>query len=505
MRTKNTIYNIFATWLGQFFLIFVTLLSRRIFLQNLGTDYLGVDGLFANILSFLSMAELGIGSAITYSLYKPLALNDIEGMKSLMKVYKISYFVIGVLIFVAGMILIPFLPYIVSNSNGLDNIGLIYFLFLINTSVSYFFSYKSALIIADQKKYIFNINHYIWKIALCIVQIIAIVKSQNYFAYLILQVTGTVLENCTIAWIANKRYPWLKEKSTSRLPKDTVKEIKKNTASMMLNKVGTTLVTSTDNILISSFISVAAVGIYGNYTTISKAVENVLYQGMYAMTASIGNLNVCGSRERKFQVFKTICFVIVWIYGFGCIALFALLTPFVELWYGTNMSISICAVLLLCMNLYIAGQMTALNMQIEASGLYWHVKFLGIVEAVSNLLFSVVLGRAWGLEGILAGTVLGSMSYTFWAKTKVVLKLGHKKKMQTYLIQLLKDTIVVIFAGVVTMLLLRNVKTEGYSGFLMKLIGVVVIPNIILWFSFRRRNEFLEVKRMLLSHLKRAD
>lgn len=149
--------------------------------------------------------------------------------------------------------------------------------------------------------------------------------------------------------------------------------------------------------------------------------------------------------------------------------------------------------------------MTALNMQIEASGLYWHVKFLGIVEAVSNLLFSVVLGRAWGLEGILAGTVLGSMSYTFWAKTKVVLKLGHKKKMQTYLIQLLKDTIVVIFAGVVTMLLLRNVKTEGYSGFLLKLIGVVVIPNIILWFSFRRRNEFLEVKRMLLSHLKRAD
>ena len=114
---------------------------------------------------------------------------------------------------------------------------------------------------------------------------------------------------------------------------------------MMLNKVGTTLVTSTDNILISSFISVAAVGIYGNYTTISKAVENVLYQGMYAMTASIGNLNVCGSRERKFQVFKTICFVIVWIYGFGCIALLLFLHHLWNCGMATNMSISICAVL----------------------------------------------------------------------------------------------------------------------------------------------------------------
>ena len=486
-------------------MIFVTLLSRKIFLQTLGADYLGVDGLFANILSFLSMAELGIGSAITYSLYKPLAINDVENMKSLMKLYKISYCTIGVLIFAAGVILVPFLPYIVSNSNGLENITIIYFLFLINTSVSYFFSYKSALIIADQKKYIFNINHYTWKITLSIVQIIAIIKSRNYFAYLLLQVVGTILENYTVARIADKRYPWLKDKSTKKLAKDTVDEIKKNTASMMLNKVGTTLVTSTDSVLISSFISVAAVGIYGNYTTISKAVENVLYQGMYAITASIGNLNVCGSQERKFQVFKTICFVIVWIYGFGCIVLFGLLTPFVELWYGTNMGISTYAVLLLCMNLYIAGQMTALNMQIEASGLYWHVKFLGIVEAVSNLLFSVVLGKNFGLEGILAGTVLGSMSYAFWAKTAVVLKLGHKKPIQVYLSRLLKDTIVVIFAGFVTMLLLGNVKYAGYCGFLVKLILVVVTPNIIFYLSFRKRAEFLEVRRILLSYVKRKN
>ena len=130
MRTKNAIYNILATWVGQFLLIFVTLVSRKIFLQNLGADYLGVDGLFANILSFLSMAELGIGSAITYSLYKPLALIDVDSMKSLMKLYKISYCIIGALIFIAGTILTPFLPYIVSNSSGLNNVTLIYFLFL---------------------------------------------------------------------------------------------------------------------------------------------------------------------------------------------------------------------------------------------------------------------------------------------------------------------------------------------------------------------------------------
>ena len=225
MRTKRAMYNMAASLVGQLSLVLVTLISRRIFLRTLGADYLGANTLFANILAFLSMAELGIGSAINYSLYKPIAEDDREQIKSLMQLYRYAYWAIGVFILVAGLLLTPVVPLIATGGEGIAHLRLVYLLFLVNTAVSYFFSYKSAFIIADQRKYVFTLNHYGWQLAMYLVQIFVLLHWQNYFAYLLIQVAVTVLENAMIAAIVDKNYPFLKEKNVRPLAKATLTEM----------------------------------------------------------------------------------------------------------------------------------------------------------------------------------------------------------------------------------------------------------------------------------------
>lgn len=493
MRTKHAIYNVIFTWLGQFLLIIVTLVSRRIFLNLLGAEYLGVNSLFANVLSFLSMAELGIGSAITYSLYKPIAENDIEKIKSLMQLYKRAYWLIGFFILVVGLLLVPALPAIVTGAEGIDHLNIIYFLFLINTSISYFFSYKSAYIIADQKKYIFNINHYLWQLVLYVIQILTLLIYKNYYVYLGIQVVATVFENVTIARIVDKRYPFLKSKNIVPLQNETISEIKKNTFSMILNKVGSTLVNSTDNILISSFVSLSAVGIYGNYSTINAAIASVLYQGMFAVVASVGNLSILGSEKRKSEVFELLYLVIIWLYGWACIGEFVLLTPFVQLWYGSSSILSVAIVAVIVLNLFIAGQAVLLNIHIDAMGLYWHVRFQGIIEATINLAASIYLGKKFGLIGVLIGTTLSNVLFSFWNRSFTVFRYGFNSSVWKYYRNLLKDVLIVIIALGLTTWLANMILLNGALSFIAKFVIATIVPNTVFYFCFRKRAAFKEL------------
>ena len=493
MRTKNAIYNVVFTWIGQFLLILVTLVSRKIFLELLGAEYLGINSLFANILSFLSMAELGIGGAITYSLYKPIAEDDVEQIKSLMQLYRKAYWLIGIFVMLVGLILVPVLPHIITGGEGIKHLDLIYILFLVNTSVSYFFSYKSSFIIANQKKYIFNINHYLWQFAMYAIQIVILLSYKNYYVYLIIQIAVTLLENITIAKIVDKKYPFLKNKDVKPLQPETVSEIKKNTSSMLLNRIGSTLVNSTDNILISWLVSVAAVGIYGNYSTISTAVGNILYQGLYAVVASVGNLSASKDKDRKEKVFKLIYMVVIWLYGWAGIGLFVMLTPFVQIWYGADMLLGVFIIEIISLNLYIAGQTVLLNIHIDAMGLYWGVRFKGIVEAAINLIASVILGKKYGLIGILIGTLLSHVLYSFWKESSVVFRNGFGTTANEYYGCFFKDTVAVMIALFLTVFLADCVTGDGIGAFGMKLILAIVIPNLTFWIAFRKRPEFIEL------------
>lgn len=290
MRLKNTLNNIAFGLGGTLITTLLGFISRTVFINTLGVTYLGVNGLMISVLSMLSLAELGVGTAITFSLYKPLAEKDTEKVNALMAFYKKFYRIIGLIIFALGLLFMLFLKYIVKDAHGISNLYLIYFIFLVDTSYTYFFSYKRTLITADQKAYLlvpFTTGFYSLMIG---ARIAVLILFQNYIIYLLIQLIVGLAENILINRYIDRKYTFLKDKSEQRIPKSEMVVITKNVKAMFLHKLGDYAVNGTDNIIISAFVSVTVVGLYSNYLLVITAVNTFLLLIFDSATASFGNL-----------------------------------------------------------------------------------------------------------------------------------------------------------------------------------------------------------------------
>ena len=274
-RTQNSIRNVLSAMIGQLGGILVNLLARVFFLHYLNQTYLGLNGLFTNVLTMLSLVELGVGPAMAYSLYKPLADHDVERLKSHMAFYKKAYVTIGLAIAALGLAFLPFYTVFMDEVPDIPHLNTIYLLFVANTVVSYFYSYKRSLIICDQKKYIETAVHYGAYFLLNVVQIIFLALTKNYVVFLMLQVLSTWLENFILARKADKLYPFLREKNVRPMDKTDSQVIFRNVAAMSMHKVGAVVVNSTDNILISKLIGLASAGLYSNYYTIIHPLQTI--------------------------------------------------------------------------------------------------------------------------------------------------------------------------------------------------------------------------------------
>lgn len=502
MRSKNALLNIISGWLGQFCLIIVNLLSRKFFLNYLGEVYLGLNGLLTNIITFLSMADLGIGTAITFSLYKPIANNDIDSLKSIMKFFKRVYWIVGIMIIAIGLILTPFLPMFIGEEGTIDGLSKVFFFFLFNTAITYFFSYKSTLIIANQKGYLFNINHYIWQFVMYSLQIVVLICSKNYYYYLFVQLLTTVLENIIISHIAKRLYPFLREKDILPIAKEVKADIYKNSLSMILNKIGSTIVNSTDNVLISIFVNVTSVGRFNNYSTIVTAARDFLQKGITATISSVGNFSVNETNERKKEIFDLYYLISTWLFGWLVIGMYFLLPPFVEIFYGKQYILDSSIILCMCINSFMDGQVILFGVFISAMGLYWHLRYVGIIEAFINLVISICLGKEIGMLGIILGTFLSKICFSFWLQSKVVLNIGlHVGRMQ-YIKQLLKDSFVFLAIALVIYGISRVLSTEVVSYFVELLCFCLVIPNVVMYIVYRKSGSFQKIKNIFVKFIK---
>ena len=265
-RLTNTIRNTVVGFAAQLIVILLNYINRTIFIYYLGAEYLGLSGLFSNILSMLSLAELGIGVAISFSLYKPLEENDIRKTKALMNFYQLAYRIIGIVILILGLCLIPFLDVLIKDKPDIPHFTLIYVLFLSNTVVSYFFTYKRSLLSADQKEYLNSVNRTFFAVIQCVGQFFVLMLTKNYLLYLIVVVACTLGSNVVISYQCDKRYPYLR-KNTEKLSKDETKELLKYVMAQLSHKVGGIVVSGTDNILTTSLVSggLVIVGLYSNY------------------------------------------------------------------------------------------------------------------------------------------------------------------------------------------------------------------------------------------------
>lgn len=494
-RTDSSLKNLYTAGIGQVIDIIISFIARIVFLRCLNEEYLGLNGLFSNILTIFSLVELGVGSSMNFSLYRPLARKDTEQIKSLMALYRKAYILIGCLIGVIGLLFTPFYTVFMDAVPDIPQLTLIYWLFTANTVISYFFSYKRALIICDEKRYIATVYRYAFYFLLNVAQIIILLLTRNYILFLILQVLFTFAENVGISIKADKMYPYLRDKDISPIPQETGHEIRKNIGAMLIHKIGGMVVFSSDNLILSKFVGLAAVGLYSNYYLITDALNKIFSQVFSSLTASVGNLNASDlpeDREKLEKTFEKVFFVDFWIYGFATCCLWVLFNPFISLWLGDYLLFDTFTVLIIVVNFYLTGMRKAVLTFWEATATFYYDRYKPIFEITINIVTSVWLAKYLGAAGVFLGTIISTVSTCLWVEPYVLYKHALKKRAGRYARKWLIYTLVTLLACCLTSVCASAVRfSNGYLSFLTKMMLCLVVPNTIFFVLFHGCAEFI--------------
>ena len=490
-RTENSIINSAMSIVTQVLTVVLNFAVKTVFIKMLSDEYLGVNGLFTNIITMLSLADLGIGIAIPYSLYKPLAKKDEHKINVLMNFYKKVYTIIGIAVLLIGLSLTPFLGLIIKDiPKNVPHLSLIYILFVIHSASSYFFVYKKFLIDSDQKGYITSRIIFTFSTLLSIIQIILLVTTKNYILFLLSSIILVIIQNIYISSKANKLYPFIKNKTDEKLEKEDMEGIKKNVSSLFIYKVGTVIMNGTDNIIISKFIGLIIVGFYSNYVLIINSITTVLNQIFNAITSSIGNLVVTTNKKRSKEVYDNLNFANFWLYALFGVCIIVLINPFINIWIGKKYVMGFSIVFLLVLNFYVLGMQSVTNSFRNAYGLFWIAKYRPIIMVIINIVISVVLVQLIGIEGVLIGTLISRLVTTAWLDPYIVHKYGFEISPKSYYIDYLKYLVIfiaisIIFNYFVSMITINNI-------FILILIAILVVisVNVILVLLFFKTSEF---------------
>lgn len=401
---------------GRVAAILVGFYARIVFTHTLSQDYVGVNGLFADILNILNLSELGAGVAITYALYRPVAEGDVEKQKSLMMLSRRFYHAVAGMVLAGGLLVVPFMDRLIKNPPQVDHLTLIYLLYLTNSVLSYFMIYKRTLIEAHQLSYMTVLYQTGANILQNALQVIVLRLTGNFILFVSMMIVCTLLNNAAVSAKANRLYPYLRDRDVQKLPAGERREIFRNTRAMLLHKIGTVAVNNTDNLLLSALVGIVSNGLYSNYYLIIGSIRQVLSQLFQGITASVGNLGVERDRARIRRIFEASFFMGQWIYGLAAICIYELIDPFVGLCFGPSYVFSRDVTLVLCLNFYLTGMRQAALIFRDSLGVFWHDRYKALVEAAVNLIASILLGRSLGALGIFLGTLVSTVSISLWVE-----------------------------------------------------------------------------------------
>lgn len=431
-RVKNSAKNTFFAALNMLVQLILKFAVRIVFVRFLSVEYLGLNTLFSNILQVLSLAELGVGSAIVYSMYKPVADGDTEKIKSLIGIYKKFYWIIGGVITVVGLAIIPLLPYLMSGGTTLEvNLNLVYVIYLFNTSVGYFFAHRRALIFANQRNDIETKVSSVCLIALNAVQLVILAITKNYLLYIVILPIFTLIESVAIMLISHRLYPEIRGKA-QKLTEGDKKDLVKNTAAMVGHKLGGVAVNSTDNIFISAFLGLTVLGLYSNYAYITTLMTSVLTLIITATRASIGNLIAAGNKQRAYEVFCDLSYFLFafLIFCFSCYT--ALAQDFVSIFFGEELVLPFVTMLLIGINFYIMQSRAIIGAFRETTGLFWKDRYKPFFEVAINIGLDFALVIAIGLPGIVIATIVSNVVCNLTVEPYIVFKYYFGKSVKKY-------------------------------------------------------------------------
>lgn len=506
-RTEYSARNTTVALVSRMTAIVLGYLLRVVFTHTLSESYVGVNGLFIDIINVLSLSEMGIGTAITYALYRPIAEGDIEKQKSLMQLYQKFYRLVAIIVTLAGCALIPFMDVLIKDYENVPHLTLIYLLYLLNTICSYLLIYKKTLMDAHQLLYVGTFYQTLSWAVQDILKMVVLVVWHDFILFLLIGIVSTVLCNVSISISADRRYPYLRHKDIVPLPREEKSEIFANIRAMLMHKVGTVIVNNTDNLILSAFVGLTSVGSYSNYYLVIGSVRQMLNQVYQGITASVGNLGVTENKEHIRRVFEAATFIGQWMYGFSFICLFELLNPFIEISFGKQFLFSKDILFILCLNFFLNGMRNAAITFRDSMGLFWYDRYKAIIEAVLNLIISLILVQKMGIIGVFLGTLFSMLLTSCWVEPYVLYKHGFHCSCISYFGRCLIYFVWIgLVWGVTDVICVRATAamTDIWWIFLLRFLLCMVVPNVLFLVIYCRTKDFRYVMKKALDLLKKG-
>ena len=497
MRKKKSLYNIIFSLLSYFITMVFTFITQAIIVKLLGIEYSGVNGLFTNILTMLSVAELGIGTAIIFKLYEPLAKNNKQEINSWMYFYKKCYRYVALFVLIVGIIIIPLVPIIVGKTYVRENLYILYLISLFDVAFSYIMTYKRSLLYADQKNYIINIVHIGYVVLMNACQIIIIYCTKNYLYFLLVKLIYRVLENIIINIYVNKHYPYIKDKTIPISNKDK-KDIIDRIKSIFVQKVSFVVNKGIDNITISLFLGVASVGYYTNYNLIATTLCGIIFQMISGFTASIGSLLTEKNKEKSYLTYKVINLInssltAICVVGFICCS-----TAFIRVWLGHKYILPLTIIISFGIYIYSDSIRRSITIYKEAAGICKEDKYVYITMAVINLIASIILCKLIGISGVIIGTAISYLYLIFYSYPKYIFAKVFDVSPKEYYIEKLKLIFIIIGVSICSYLICYFLPFKGILLFIIDGIISCIITTVILIILYKNTYEFEYIRGLLL-------
>lgn len=506
-RARNSARNTLFAAIAYVTKMLLQFVVRAVFIRYFVASYLGVNGLFTNILHFLSLAELGVGQAIVYSMYKPIAENDTEKIKSLVRLYRNLYLIIAGVVITVGLALIPALPYLIKDSHNIDlNLTVVYVIYLSRTVVGYFFAYRRSLVFAYQRNDIESKVSFLAQFLLSGAELLIIVLWQNFYAYIAVSFIFYAFDALIVFIVSYRLFPEIRGKA-KKLEKEDAKTIAKNTGAMVFHKIGSAVVFSTDNIIISAFLGAVVGGHYSNYMLITTSLTSVLNLVVTAVKSSVGNLIVTKKPEQVYKIFNALHLMMMWMISFMFIGLMVCFQDFIRLYTGKpEYVLEYSTVVCICVSWFLSRSRNMANTFKDCAGLFWNDRFKPLFEAGLNLGLDFLLVQFMGINGVILATIISTVAAPLWVEPFVLYKHYFKKPLWHYF---LRYAIYVAIAAVAlgeTWGICYFIPSGRWWWFILKFCICLVLPNLIFLIFYILTPEFgylTKVAKKLLRRKKR--
>lgn len=492
-RTKNATRNMFFGLILKIYQIIVPFLMRTAMIYFMGVQYLGLNSLFTSILHVLNLVELGVGSAMVFSMYKPIAEHDSITICALMRLYKIYYRIIGLVVLTLGLCLVPFIPHLINGNVPADiNIYILYLMNLGATVLSYWlFAYKNSILQAHQRADISSKIRLFTDTLKYILQLCTLAIFHNYYMYVMVILLTQIITNIVNAIIADKMYP--NYKAEGKLSKLEVRKINERIRDLFTSKIGAVVVNSSDTIVISAFLGLTTLAIYQNYYYLITSVIGIVGIVFHSCTAGIGNSLIVESKEKNYNDFKKFTFIIAWISGFCTCCFLCLFQPFMKIWMGEALMLEFSVVICLCIYYFIYEFNSLFNLYKDAAGIWHEDRFRPLATALANLTMNLIMVQFIGIYGVMLSTVLSTLFVGMpWLLHNLFTTIFETKYIKSYLFSLLKYCLVSFAVCVLTYFICSFVPFESYFEVACKLFLCCIVPNTVFLIIYWRKKEFRE-------------